>query len=353
MINALNALLLTGVYVTLLNACAPKETVTSKLSDQMRAETPTSLVIDHPSKTVEEMLKPQNAKGDAARATLATQLAQNETDTRLSPLLNSCKTQPVGYPYPYDLISAGYTDTPTEAYPQTLFFQVAARDSSWGGISLETIFYPIKTFNVTMLDERGIEVSSSAEDVSGVTSEINPDGNYGASYDFQEVSVDKKFYCADPEQATTFLQVLQTSLQSDTAPPNSEPAVEPETLPQIRYSVTFPRSDINLEGMCEYMHNDAKDRIKLALIRARLDPILQIAEAPNNDLRIVLPEYPNHSDVALNECRFDMDIYANWTPDNLNPIPARNQNYETGYELIDDGMLEIVDSYKLNLATRE
>lgn len=151
--------------------------------------------------------------GSVARAALDTYLAseQNQRDARFEPLLSICGRQPVDAATGYDLLSASFTDSPTQAYQNHLQFFVGGYGQELGDIYPETLFFPPSNFSVSAVGEKSVEVRSTAENVSGATGEINPDGSFGASYDFEDVEVERSFYCDAPEDAVTFLTSLMES----------------------------------------------------------------------------------------------------------------------------------------------
>lgn len=264
-----------------------------------------------------------------AEKAYAEQQAFYDIDPRLQPVVNMCG-EPDGPYYPdYLLTTIGYQDKDTAAYKGSLFLQVASH--SRGSISTETYFIPTETLIVEAL-ETELRIASSQDNVSGVTSGFQSDGTAEETYDFEGVDLDRKIHCNKAVEATQLINAFISSLN---APVTKE----------IRYSVII-KSEVNLEGMCEYMHADAKATIVETLSDIGLTPIEQIAEAPNNDMLIRLTPLPSDGSHSQNDCRYDIDIVRNWTKEDWYATPARNQNYETGYELIFQSLFEVGEEYK-------
>lgn len=57
-------------------------------------------------------------------------------------------------------------------------------------------------------------------------------------------------------------------------------------------------------------------------------------------------EHNNTHDMAKNDCCFDILVAARWTGDISNPIPAKCQSYESGYEPIDQSITAVARSYR-------
>lgn len=312
------------------------------LTENSEAETAN---IKAPELTAQEaLMRTAFTMGNGAEKAFYESLGWSETDARFAPLLDACGVAPDNVRPDYELFSASYSDRETYD-PQNAFNVFVASQDERGDIYAEGYSYPIETLDIKAVGQSAIQLASTAEDVSGVTRAYDSDGYEHETHGFEELKVDVTFYCANPAAGARFVKDFAASKLANARP-------EPQEAHPIRYSVTFPASDTNAEGMCEYMYDEAKERIQTDFISAGFDPILQIAEAPNNDVRITLPEFANDHDMAMNDCRFDMNIDAYWTEENLTPLPARNQNYESGYELIHDGVQNIVSSYLKNIASQ-
>lgn len=257
-----------------------------------------------------------------------------DLDSRLHPIVDLCG-EPQGAYYPdYLFVTFGYQDQDTAAYKGTIFTQLASH--SQGDIATETLFIPKETLIFEVHSETEVRMSSTEENISGVTGGFRRNGEREPSYDFEGVGVDRIIHCNKPQSA---VERYEYFLSEEAArPPVSE-------RPEIRYSVDI-RSEVNLEGMCEYMHEEALATISDTLERRNLIPIQQIAEAPNNDMRIRLTPLPNEDLNASNDCRYDVDIVRNWTDEPWFATPARNQNYESGYELIFQSLFDIGEDFK-------
>jgi len=265
-----------------------------------------------------------------AEKALADQIERYEIDTRLQPIVQICEQEDGPYHPDYALITAGYQDKDSAAYKGTVFFQLVS--FSRGNIATETYFIPAETLIFKPIDMNTLRIASTAKNVSGVTGGFKSNGQPEPSYDFEGVDLNKGVYCKEPDKASAFMN----GALADILRPNR---------PIIRYSIDI-RSEVNLEGMCEYMHEEAKDTIAQTLISQDLKPILQIPEAPNNDMHIRLTPSPNRHDMAQNDCRYDIAIRRNWAQNPWFAKPARNQNYESGYELIFQSIVEIGDEFR-------
>ncbi len=255
-----------------------------------------------------------------------------DIDERLQPIVDICGEAEGPYYPDYLLQTMGYQDRDTAAYKGSIFLQVAS--FSRGNIATETYFIPTDTLIVEALDKE-IRIASKLDNVSGLTSGFRSDGTAEDTFDFEGVDLDRAIHCNDPEKAVKMLTDFTSGL-------NAPAAIAPK---EIRYSVDI-RSEVNLEGMCEYQHEDAKATIAETLSGLGLVPLAQLAVAPNNDMRIRLTPYPNTEGHSQNDCRYDIDIVRNWTPEPWTSTPARNQNYETGYELIFQSVFEIGEEFK-------
>lgn len=283
--------------------------------------------LDTQPPSIEKVLSP-------AEKAFAAQKEYYDLDTRLQPIVELCGA-PDGAYYPEFLfVTFGYQDQDTSAYKGTVYTQLVSYVQD--EIATETLFIPKETVIFEVLGRTEVRMTSTEENISGLTGGFMSDGTPQPNYDFEGVELDRKIYCNQPQEAVELLTNFLADL--DSAAPS--PAA-----PEIRYSVDI-RSEVNLEGMCEYMHEEALATISETLSGSGLTPIQQIAEAPNNDMRIRLTPLPNRDPNAQNDCRYDVDIVRDWTDEAWFATPARNQNYESGYELIFQSLLEIGDEFR-------
>lgn len=259
-------------------------------------------------------------------------LAMFEPDPRLQPIAEICG-EPDGPYYPdYLLDRVGYEKGYVSPNTGSIYFGVASY--SRGNIATESYYIPTETLIIEALNHE-IRVRSGQDNVSGATGGFRSNGESEETYTFEEVQIDRKIHCNEPEKAVQMLTDFISGL--------STPATMAST--EIRYSVDI-RSEVNLEGMCEYQREEAKAEIAETLKRLDLVPMAQLAVAPNNDMRIKLTPMPNTQDVAQNECRYHVEIIRNWTTEPWYPTAARNQAYETGYELITDSLSDVGKEFK-------
>ncbi|MCI5044060.1 MAG: hypothetical protein MRY72_05130, partial [Aquisalinus sp.] len=276
-------------------------------------------------------------RGNGAEDAFYKQLTYITPDERFVPLLEACGVAPDSEAPEYEIFDARYTDHEGYQYDPAFSIRLASQGND-GDIFVEGLSYPLETLDIKVSGLSYIMIKSTAEDVSGASWAFGPDGYAFETHGFAEMNVERKIFCADAVSGAEFISNFADTYSAG------------HTTYPLRYSVTFQNNGPengghDTEGMCNYMYDDAKQIIKEELEYYDIQPKLQMPDAPDNDLRLTLIESENTDPYAKNECKFDIDVDAAWT-DNLNPLPARNQNYETGFELIYQGMIQIAVSFR-------
>ena len=285
-----------------------------------------------------EAFERANGAERAFEATL-TNLDRSES---LLGLLNLCGISPGNFGAQYEVFNAKYLGEQSPEYPLSFHFLIAGQDYD-GAIYFEDLFFPLNSIAVDIADEPlAIRIHSKNEDTDGFSGGYLANGQQEATYEFNNVAVDKTVFCRNPKQAT---ELLESVIASNLGQLEHDGNEDSSNKYPLNYSVSYKTDGTNTEGMCEYMYEELDTIIDKGFRHYGLEPMRQISEAPNNDVRLTITEYENTDSNAKNDCRFDLSVSASWTQKNLNPLPAKNQNYETGFELVSQGITEVATSF--------
>lgn len=243
------------------------------------------------------------------------QISYFEEDTRFEEVLLSCGAETVTDP---KLISFGFVDSPTQAYQNHIFATTATTYED--SIELLTMFLPLGGFSVIQGEDR-LTLRANGETASGVTQTITPGSGYNESFDFQEMEERTAFACQDPFTAAAVINGVRNWAGQ------GRKAAKP-----LRYSVALDHQDFT----CALSPAALSQEIAQTAWGMGLEPILDLQ---NPDLVITATAVAQNAD-SKTGCEYDALLSGNFLEEDIRPLPARNQNYEVGTEVISQGFIQ-------------
>lgn len=240
-----------------------------------------------------------------------------ETDPRFDEINDAC-----GENTDSKLIGVGYTDSPSDAYPDQ--FYATKLDMFSGGAEFLTLFFP--RYKISIMQNDGtMRLASDGETASGHSKSISENGPSSENNSFEEVEAGMTFGCDNPARAAAVINGANRWIREGRSEPRP-----------LSFSVDVDNNDLNCSLSAASLTQSLSDTAWTLGLKPTLD-----FQSP--DLRVTAMAVAENAD-SQTGCEYRATLSADWLAEELDPYPARNQNYEMGTEVVDQGFSQAIEA---------